>query len=108
MIVFEALSPTEFVRRREMDEVWQLVDVRETWEVELARVAGTIHIPMAEIELRQGELDDARPVAVLCHSGGRSAVVAEYLKARGFETVANITGGIDAWSLEVDGSIPRY
>lgn len=108
MTVFEELSPADFVRRREMDELWQLVDVRETWEVELARVAGAIHIPMAQIALRQGELDGARPVAILCHSGGRSAAVAEYLKAQGFETVANITGGIDAWSLEVDGSIPRY
>ena len=63
---------------------------------------------MAEIPSRQTELDADKPVAVLCHSGGRSAKVADFLAGLGFSRVANIAGGIDAWAQEVDNSLPRY
>lgn len=106
--MFEELSPTDFVRRRDDGELWQLVDVREPWEVEIARLDDAIRMPMAEITARHTELDADRPVAVLCHSGGRSARVAAYLASRGFRRVANIAGGIDAWSLEVDPGLARY
>jgi rhodanese-related sulfurtransferase len=65
-------------------------------------------IPMNDIPARLAELDPARPVAVLCHRGSRSDRVAKYLASNGFATVANIAGGIDAWSLERDPSVPRY
>ena len=104
----EEISPTELVRQRDAGKPWQLVDVREAWECEIASVAEAVHIPMAEIPLRQSELDSSRPVAVMCHSGGRSAQVAAYLAEHGFARVANVTGGIDAWSAVVDSSIPRY
>jgi rhodanese-related sulfurtransferase len=74
---------------------WQLVDVREAWEIEIASVQQSIHIPMAEIPSRQSELDADAPVAVLCHSGGRSARVAAFLCNQGFSRVANVAGGID-------------
>lgn len=106
--VFQELSPADFVRRRDAGELWQLVDVREPWEVELASVDDAIRIPMGDITARCRELDTGRPVAVLCHSGGRSARVAAYLATRGFPEVANIVGGIDAWSLEVDDAVARY
>ena len=106
--MFEELGPADFVRRRDDGELWQLVDVREPWEVEIVHLEGAIRIPMAEITARYTELDVDRPVAVLCHSGGRSARVAGYLAARGFPRVANIVGGIDAWALEVDPSLTRY
>jgi len=63
---------------------------------------------MGEMTARRGELDENIPVAVICHSGGRSARVADYLAATGFTRVANICGGIDAWSETVDAAIPRY
>ncbi len=106
--MIEDIAPTEFVRRRASEELWALLDVREAWEVDTARIDQTINIPMAEIPSRLGELDASRPVAVLCHSGGRSAQVANYLAQNGFDRVANIAGGIDAWSVDVDNSIPRY
>ena len=65
-------------------------------------------IPMNEIPARIAELDPARPLAVLCHHGARSMQVASFLKHHGFEHVANVAGGIDAWSVEVDASVPRY
>jgi rhodanese-related sulfurtransferase len=102
------LTPAEYLRRSGPGELWQLVDVREPWEIETARLDRTINIPMRDIPSRLAELDPARPVAVLCHTGGRSARVADFLEARGFATVANIKGGIDAWSREIDRTIPRY
>ncbi len=89
-------------------ELWHLLDVREPWELEIARVEGTLDIPMGEIPERINEVDRNRPVAVMCHGGVRSARVASYLLQQGLRQVANIAGGIDAWSASVDDSIPRY
>jgi rhodanese-related sulfurtransferase len=111
--MIEEISPAELAERCRDGELWQLLDVREPWEVEIARVQPTDkmptrHIPAAEIPGRYAELDTVRPVAVLCHSGGRSARVAGFLIQQGFTRVLNVRGGIDAWSGEVDPSIPRY
>jgi len=106
--VFEDMSPVEYVERRRAGELWLLLDVREAWELGIASVSEAVSIPMHELAGRVGELDASRPVAVLCHSGVRSAIVAGYLARSGFDRVANIKGGIDAWSLAVDPAIPRY
>ena len=106
--MIEDLTPGEFVRRRNSGELWALLDVREAWEIDIARIDQTTNIPMAEIAARVAELDTHQAIAVLCHSGGRSAQVANYLAQTGFDRVANIVGGIDAWSLDIDKSIPRY
>lgn len=102
------LTPTELVERRNSGELWRLLDVREPWEIDISNVDGALAIPMAEIPERIGELAVEDRIAVLCHTGVRSAVVAAWLLQRGFTTVANVEGGIDAWSVEVDGAIPRY
>ncbi len=106
--MIEDITPSEFVRRRDSGELWALLDVREAWEIDIARIDQTTNIPMAEIAARVAELDTHQAIAVLCHSGGRSAQVANYLAQTGFARVANIVGGIDAWSLDIDKSIPRY
>ena len=89
-----------------------LLDVREPWEVQSASIAlpgcDVLAIPMAALPGRLHELDAARPVACLCHHGARSQRVAQFLVQQGFERVANIAGGIDAWSLELDPAVPRY
>ncbi len=104
----ENISPTEFAARCDADDSWQLLDVREPWEIEIASVPQSIRIPMADILSRQTGLDAGQPVAVLCHSGGRSAKVADFLATQGFSRVANIAGGIDAWAQELDDSLARY
>ena len=106
--MIEEVSPADFHKRRADGELWQLLDVREPWEIEVASVDDAICLPMTEIPERLNELDRARPVAVLCHSGVRSARVAAFLMQNGFASVANVTGGIDAWSQTVDRSVPRY
>lgn len=90
-----------------------VLDVREPWERQVASVQPSDHfelqcIPMGEITSRLNELDPDRPIACLCHHGARSMSVAAYLAREGFESVANITDGIDAWSRERDPSVPTY
>ena len=105
---FVQMTPSEFVSCAMSSESWRLLDVREPWEVQIASVAAAVTIPMAELPARVGELDRQSRIAVICHSGVRSARVAAWLRQQGFASVANIHGGIDAWSVEVDGAIPRY
>ena len=89
-----------------------VLDVREPEELQIASILPDgfelLVIPMNDVPARLAELDAGRPVAVLCHHGARSQRVAMYLASNGFATVANVAGGIDAWSLERDASVPRY
>jgi rhodanese-related sulfurtransferase len=89
-----------------------VLDVREPWEVQTASVApddfDVVAIPMNEIPARLPELPADRPIACLCHHGARSQRVAMFLAQQGYGDVANIAGGIDAWSQERDPGIPRY
>ena len=89
-----------------------VLDVREPWERQTASVHADgfelVNIPMGELAVRLAQLDAARPVACLCHHGARSLRVAAFLEHNGFDRVANITGGIDAWSHENDPAVPRY
>ena len=89
-----------------------LLDVREDWEVAVAaiRIDGVAasHIPMGRIPERLAELDPEQPVVCICHHGMRSAQVAHFLERQGFATVYNLAGGIDAWSEQVDATVPRY
>ena len=103
------LAPTEVARRlKENPEAVVLLDVREPYERELARIEPSIHIPMNEVPDRLEEVPKDREVVVYCHGGSRSMMVAGFLAGRGYRTVANLRGGIDAWSVDVDPSVPRY
>lgn len=93
-------------RREEKDFV--LLDVREPDEVATAVLPHSVVIPMRDIPARINELPQDKPIAVMCHHGGRSERVAQFLDARGFADVSNVDGGIDAYALEVDSSVPRY
>ena len=85
-----------------------LLDVREPWEHEKARIAGSRLVPMGQIQARLAEIDDEREVVAICHHGGRSMQIASFLEKNGFSRVHNLAGGIDAWSRTVDASIPLY
>jgi rhodanese-related sulfurtransferase len=85
-----------------------VLDVREPWELEKAGLSGITAIPMHEIPARVGELDRGREIVTVCHHGGRSMQVAMFLQQKGFSRLFNLTGGMDAWSREVDPKIPRY
>jgi len=85
-----------------------LLDVRSAEELDIARIEGARHIPLSELPQRFSELDAGAPLAVLCHHGARSEMAARFLEKNGFGDVANVAGGIDAWSLNVDPAVPRY
>ncbi|MBE3604841.1 rhodanese [bacterium] len=102
------IEPSELKARRDRGENPRVLDVREPEEIAIAPFPGAIHIPMGDIPARISELDPDAEWIVVCHHGVRSAQVAAYLVRAGFERVANLNGGIDAWSEEVDAAIPRY
>jgi rhodanese-related sulfurtransferase len=107
----DELTPTDLFLRwpspLERNDIL-LIDVREPDELARAAIRGALHMPMREVPARLDELPRDKALVVMCHAGGRSRRVAEFLHANGFEQVFNLRGGIDAWSQEIDRSVPRY
>jgi rhodanese-related sulfurtransferase len=86
-----------------------LLDVREPREYDTAHIDGSTLIPMNEIPGRaHQELDEESPILVLCHHGARSLSVAAWLRQQGFDKAQSVSGGIDAWSRQIDPQVPRY
>ena len=85
-----------------------LLDVREPWEWQFARLEGAKHIPMREIPARLAEIEPGQEVVAICHHGARSQQVAMFLEKNGFAKVHNLVGGVDAWSRTVDTGVPLY
>jgi rhodanese-related sulfurtransferase len=104
------LSATEVKARLNRGEKFLLLDVREQDEYDTARIAEATLMPMSQIAERVGEIQawKTQPIVTHCHKGVRSLRVANWLAAQGFEDVQSMAGGIEAWSLEVDSSVPRY
>ena len=102
------ISAPELKRKMDAQEPFELIDVREAFEYEIARIDGAKLIPLGEITERVNELQRERPIVVHCHSGRRSAEAVRLLQERGFANVYNLEGGIDAWSDQIDPSVPKY
>lgn len=85
-----------------------LLDVREPWEFSTCAIAGSTPMPMQSVPARLQELDDDAEIVCVCHHGGRSMQVAAFLERQGFTNVTNLTGGVHAWALQVDPSMPTY
>ena len=101
------LTVKELKRRIDAGEDVYILDVREPWEQKLAQIGGKL-IPQSEVPQRLAEIDREREVIVQCHSGVRSQRIAEFLKQQGYPRVANLAGGIHAWSVEIDPKVPKY
>ena len=114
------LNPVDFPAWRDraaaVDALPLVLDVREPWELQTASVQAEgftlLHIPMRDVPAQLAELLQThgadQPIACLCHHGMRSLQVADYLVQNGFTQVVNLEGGIDAWSQQVDPSVPAY
>ena len=102
------MSAPELKRKMDACEPFELIDVREPFEYEIARIDGAKLIPLGEIAERVNELQRERPIVVHCHSGQRSAQAVRLLQQRGFANLYNLEGGIDAWSDQIDPSVPKY
>jgi len=87
-----------------------ILDIREPAEVGICALNNGSHIPMQQLPERFQELNDYKDkdLVVYCHFGGRSAKCAEFLRAKGYKSVLNLTGGISAWTDQVDPNMPRY
>lgn len=85
-----------------------LLDVREPWEFQTCHIEGAQLMPMHTVPARLNDLDEEAPIVCICHHGARSMQVAAFLERNGFTQVTNLTGGIHAWALQVDGSMPTY
>ena len=86
----------------------RLLDVREPWEYQLARIDGSDLIPMRTIPDQVDALDRSHPTVVICHHGTRSLQVVAFLERMGFQNLHNLQGGIDAWARQVDVRVPLY
>jgi rhodanese-related sulfurtransferase len=103
------ITPEEVKSKLDAGEPFTLLDVREPWEFETARIDGAKLIPRGDVPSRaHQELDPEEPVVVLCHHGVRSMNVTAWLRQQGFEKAQSMRGGIDAWSRRVDATVPLY
>ena len=106
--MIKEIDAAELARWRSDGKSFVLLDVREPGEWATASIPGAVQISMREIPKRLTELPKDKAIAVMCHHGGRSERVAQFLIAQGFEDVSNVDGGIDSYSRTVDPSIPLY
>ncbi len=85
-----------------------LLDVREPHEFSMAKIEGATLIPLGTLPQSLNQLDPTDEIVALCHKGMRSADAVGFLLQQGFSDVKNLIGGIDAWSVQIDQSVPRY
>lgn len=102
------ITVQELKRRLDAGDALTVLDVREPWEYELAHLPGSLLIPLNEVPERLTELDTGAELVVMCKVGGRSRRAAQFLQARGFDKVANLAGGIDAWTRDIDPTLASY
>lgn len=103
------ITPEQLKALRDTENSITILDVREPWEYQVAKIAGSKHIVMGDIPARfNQELDPDDHIVVVCHHGVRSMNVTAWLRQQGFEKVQSLQGGIDRWARQVDPSVPVY
>ncbi|MDD9858823.1 MAG: rhodanese-like domain-containing protein [Nitrospira sp.] len=103
-----AITVRELKERMDNGDKVFLLDVREPHEFALAKIEGSTLIPLGTLPNSLNQLDPKEEIVALCHKGMRSADATGFLLQQGFANVKNLIGGIDAWSVEIDHSVPRY
>ena len=103
------ITAEEVKAKLDAGDAFTLLDVREAWEFEVARMDRAKLMPMGDVPSRaHQELDPEDHIVVVCHHGVRSMNVTAWLRQQGFEKAQSMRGGIDAWSRRVDGKVPVY
>jgi adenylyltransferase/sulfurtransferase len=102
------ISPQELKEMLMNEEGIKLIDVREKWEHNIARINGSELVPISTFTEHYKDLDIDKKIVVFCHHGSRSYSVCQFMIQNGFKYVYNLEGGINDWSLQVDNSIPLY
>jgi rhodanese-related sulfurtransferase len=103
-----SILPKELKARIDKGDKLVLLDVREPWENSLAKLEGSVLIPLGTLPQSFATLDKNTEIIAYCHHGMRSADATSFLVQQGFPNVKNLVGGIDAWSIQVDSTVPRY
>ena len=101
------VTVTELKEMKDQNQDFQLIDVREKHEVEIAEIGGE-HIPMGEVMNNLNKISKDKKVVVHCRSGARSGSIVQALESKGYTNVYNLKGGILAWAREIDDSVPTY
>ena len=101
------LTVVELKEKIDANEDFQLIDVREPYEIDIATIGGE-NIPLAQIQAEVDKISREKQVVVYCRSGGRSGNAVQWLDTQGLDNIYNLQGGILAWSDEIDQSIPKY
>ena len=102
------ISATALAARLAQGDTIVVLDVREPWEFDVASILNSTLVPLSTLPSAINRLERDVEYVVLCHHGSRSDMAANWMRAQGFPNVRNLVGGIEAWSLEVDASVPRY
>lgn len=102
------IDPPALKAMLDSDNPPAILDVREPWEIEIAAIDGALSVPLNTVPQRLAEIPRDKPLAVICHHGGRSAHATAWLRHQGYDHAMNVAGGIDAWARLVDPSVPRY
>ena len=102
------ITVKELAEKQARGEDLVLIDVREPSEWAIARIPGALLVPLRELPAYAGALDNSREIVLHCHHGLRSMHALQMLRRSGFQRLRNLRGGIDAWSREVDPTVPRY
>jgi len=101
-------SPQQLQQGLQANNQLVRLDVRQADEFAYAHIDGSLHIPLAQLPVRYQELDAEQEIVVICHHGIRSQQACSFLQQAGFSRLYNLRGGIDAWSVVCDPSVPRY
>ncbi len=105
----DEISPAELKTKLDRKDDFILIDVREAQELEISKIDGARHIPLAEfLGGAYSELDPDREYVIMCRSGARSGQATDTMRAAGYENVRNLVGGINRWAKEIDTSLPTY
>ncbi len=102
------ISVVELKQKIDRGDKFMLLDVREPHEWQIAKIPGATLIPLGDLPKRVNELDTAQEIVAQCRSGVRSGKACDFLRQAGFKKVKNLTGGILAWSDQVDPTVPKY
>ena len=108
MIEHKNITVQKLKTKIDNEDNFILLDVREKFELDIAKLPNAVHIPMREIPNRYCELNANQEIIVFCKSGVRSSNVCQFLQSKSFKKAFNLKGGIKSWSMEIDDSIPIY
>ena len=102
------ISVSDLADKHNAGEDFVLLDVREPDELVIASIPWALAMPMGDVPVLYEQLPKDKPIAVMCHGGGRSARVTKFLNENGYANAVNVAGGIRDWSAKIDPSVPDY